>query len=174
VTFQLLATALVLLGSVVSTAQIMIDNPQHLDIPEQRAQVLHNIICRVVAEEFHIRGGKVEGPVVLILGEQKEQSTADEFNRVYTIYLERWDEATFAISDIRLAVQRMVFRNHWERMAREVVRRAEQVSPVVADSMRPASNAGLATRPKANNCMAIRNFRWKRPAVRAQSQPSEQ
>jgi hypothetical protein len=61
VTFQLLATALVLLGSVVSTAQIMIDNPQHLDIPEQRAQVLHNIICRVVAEEFHIRGGKWRG-----------------------------------------------------------------------------------------------------------------
>jgi hypothetical protein len=41
--------------SPLSLAQVAIQNPQHLAVPEQQVQTVHNIICRVVAEEFHVR-----------------------------------------------------------------------------------------------------------------------
>jgi hypothetical protein len=66
--FHLLGIAVALLTASLSMAQVTIQNPQHLDVPEQRVQMLHHIICRVVAEEFHGRGGKSDGPVTLNLG----------------------------------------------------------------------------------------------------------
>ncbi len=127
---------LIVLAASFCAAQVTIENPQHLDIPEQRVQVLHNIICRVVAEEFHVSASKVQGPVTLVIGERKDTSIANEFSGVYRIYVGHWDEATFATSDMRLSVLRMTFRDHWERMTREVVRRADQVAPVGVDNFR--------------------------------------
>jgi hypothetical protein len=49
-TFGLLASFL--------NAQVTIQNPQHLAIPEQRVQVLHYIVCRAVAEELHSERAK--------------------------------------------------------------------------------------------------------------------
>ena len=115
-------------------AQVTIQNRQHLEIPEHRLQILHNIVCRVVANEFHIQESKVQGPVTVVLGEQQERTVADEFNGVYTIYLEHWDETTFASSDIRLMIQRMAFRNNSEQMAREVIRRVDLLFPVGAEA----------------------------------------
>jgi len=46
---------LTLLLSSFGNAQMKIENPNRLDLPEQRVRMLHNIICRVVAEEFRIR-----------------------------------------------------------------------------------------------------------------------
>lgn len=121
---------LISLGS----AQVTIKNPQHLDVPEQRVQMLHRIICRVVAEEFHIAEREAEGPVTLLLGEEHERTVVDERNG--HIYLHRWDEAAFAISDTELAVQRMLSRHRFERIAREVIRRANKIAPVNANAAR--------------------------------------
>ena len=146
-TFGLLASFL--------NAQVTIQNPQHLEIPEQRVQVLHNIVCRVVAEEFHIRESKVQGPVTVVLGERQERTVADEFNGIYTIYLEHWDETTFASSDIRLTIQRMAFRNYSEQMAREVIRRVDLLFPLSADRLRTTTKHGPLTPPNpAGNCVS--------------------
>jgi len=136
-----------------SLAQVLIQNPQRLEISEQRAQLLHNIVCRVVAEEFHVHENKVQGQVTVVLGEPAEHSAADEIDGVYKIYLEHWDEANFAISDMRLAVQRMVFRHHWERMAREVIRRVDLTTPVSTIGLHAANGSTVrsnsATRDKS-------------------------
>ena len=141
-------------------AQVTIQNPQHLEIPEHRVQILHNIVCRVVAEEFHIQESKVQGPVTVVLGEQQERTVADEFSGVYTIYLEHWDERTFASSDVRLMIQRMAFRNHSEQMAREVIRREELLFQVGADRLRTTSKQAPLPPPNAaGSCMsAIRDL----------------
>ena len=120
----------------VSTAQVNIKNPRNLDVPEQRVQVLHRVICRVVAEEFHIRGRGVEGTVTLWLGEERQRTVVDERNGTFDIYLRRWDEAEFAISDTELAVQRMLSRDRFERIAREVIRRVNKTAPVNANALR--------------------------------------
>jgi hypothetical protein len=46
------------LSGLLGEAQITVENPRHLDLPEQRAQMLYQIICHVVAEELHLRGSK--------------------------------------------------------------------------------------------------------------------
>jgi len=150
-TFGLLASSL--------HAQVTIQNPQHLEIPEQRAQVLHNIVCRVVAEDFHIRESNVQGPVTVVLGERQEHIVADEFNGVYTIYLEHWDETTFASSDVRLTILRMAFRNHSEQMAREVIRRVDLLFPLSADRLRTTSKHGPPPPPnQAGNCVSVHDW----------------
>ena len=120
----------------VSTAQVTIKNPRNLDVPEQRVEMLHRIICRVVAEEFHISGKEVEGPVTLFLGEEREHTVVDESNGSYDIYLHRWDEAGFAISDTELSVQRILSRDRFRRIAREVIRRVNKAGPVNANALR--------------------------------------
>ena len=115
---RLHAIPLTILFSSLSTAQVMVQNSQHLEIPEQRAQILHATVCRVVAEEFHIRRAKPEGPLVLVLGEESQRSETDELHRVYTIYLNRWDERIFVVADLRLAVQRIT-RDRLDEMARK-------------------------------------------------------
>ncbi|MGA8439864.1 MAG: hypothetical protein WB762_10370 [Candidatus Sulfotelmatobacter sp.] len=119
-----------------SRAQVAIQNPQHLPIPEQQVETLHHIICRVVAEEFHAGQGRPEGSVILVLGEDQERTIADVAKGTFTIYLKHWDEATFAISDMQLTVQRVVSHDRWERMAREVIRRDRQITPISANALK--------------------------------------
>ena len=133
---------LTLLLSSSGNAQIKIENPNHLDLPEQQVRMLHNIICRVVAEEFRIRGGKLEGPVTLIVGNGKAHGLADEVNGEFTIYLDHWDEPVFAMADMRLAVQRTLTQDRWNRMAREIIHRMNDVSPVTADKLRKSHSNG--------------------------------
>src|SRR5215469_14116095 len=123
----------------VGTAQVTIENPRNLAVPEQRVQVLHRVISRVVAEEFHIRGSEVEGTVTLWLGEERERTVVDERSGTFNIYLKRWDEVEFAISDTELAIQRMLSRDRFERIAREVIRRVDKTAPVNADALRGKS-----------------------------------
>jgi hypothetical protein len=113
-------------------AQLKVENPQHLEFEEDRAQVLHRIICRVVADELHLRESKTELPVTLVLGEPEERIRVDEDGIPRKLYLKRWDEASFAISDMQLVMQRAVIHDHWQRMMNEVIRRWKQVAPVPA------------------------------------------
>lgn len=122
-------------------AQVAIENPHCVEVPVQRVQVVHQIICRVVAEEFHVDAEKVDCRLNLVLGEETERSSADDTNGIYTVYLAHWDEATFAISDMRLAVQRMVSRHRWQHMTREIIRRVDQLEPVDAQSFQKSTHA---------------------------------
>ena len=125
-----------LLLSSFGNTQIKIGNPKHLDLPEQQVRMLHNIICRVVAEEFRVRGDKLDGPVTLVVGNGKAHGLADDVNDEVTIYLDHWDEPVFAMADMRLAVQRKLTPDRWDRMAREIIHRMNEVSPIIADKLR--------------------------------------
>jgi len=96
-------------------AQVTIQNPQHLPVPEQQVQALHNIICRVVVEDLHVgRGG------YLAVSSRCWVKTArlpllTRQNGIFTVYLKQWDEATFAMADLQLIVQAIVLRDRWLR-----------------------------------------------------------
>jgi hypothetical protein len=153
--FCLRLLALILLAGTICAAQVTIQNPQHLEIPEQRVQALHRVICRAVADEFHVRGGRVEGPVLLVLRTGKEITVADEANGLYTIYLDHWDELTFTVSDLRLAVQRMVSSDRWQRMVEGVIHRVGKMSPVDAHALRNSHEHGSLSAPnELNNCIS--------------------
>ena len=132
------------------TAQVTIQNPKHREVPEQRAQMLHQIVCRVVSDELHLHRDKATLPVILILGEPEQRIVADEDAGTFRIYLKRWDEPSFAISDLQLVLQRAMVRKHWQPMVTEVVRRFQQVAPVRSEELnatsRPA-HPSAATRP---------------------------
>jgi hypothetical protein len=70
-------------------AQITIQNPQHLPVPEQQVQALHNIVCRVVAEDLHVHRGGLPSRVILVLGQDREVTVSDQANENFTIYLKQ-------------------------------------------------------------------------------------
>jgi len=133
---HLYAVIVMILVGPLSMAQVTIQNPQRLPVSQQQVEMLHHTISRVVAEEFHVRQNRAVGSVILVLGEDRERIIADAATGTFTIYLKRWDAATFAISDMQLTVQRVVSRDRWERMAREVIRRANQITPIPADGLK--------------------------------------
>jgi hypothetical protein len=121
---------LALLGSSATRAQITIKNPKHLSVPDNKPQVLFRMACQQVADEFHIVDpAKLQFPVTVVLGEASRY-TADEETQAYTIYLERWDDVRFVSSVVMLAAHRLVTRERYKKMVLEILRRADQVTPV--------------------------------------------
>jgi hypothetical protein len=142
---------LILLLSCLGWSQVTVENSRNLDIPEERVQTLHNIVCRAVAEELRVRAQEACGSVTVFLGEAKEGLVADELNGVFTVYLDHWDEASFAMADMRLSVQRLgLSRDRWTRMAREIIKRLNRVTPVSAPDLarvQGASRVSTSKRP---------------------------
>jgi len=139
--FQFVAFTLVLLTGKLLAAQITGENPQKLEWPEQRAQMLHRIICGVVGKDLHLRGKNAQFPVTLVLGEQQQRIVADEDKGIFKIYLKQWDEPSFAVSDLQVVLQRGMVRKYWQPMVSEVVRRFQQVAPVSADDLSGSSRS---------------------------------
>src|ERR1700745_1893132 len=96
-------------------AQVTIKNPNHLDVPEQKVQILFHTTCQVVAREFNLHRGELKFPLVLVLGDPNERYTSDEEHQLYTVYLFRWNEVQFTTSSMRLALQRMVDQSRRDR-----------------------------------------------------------
>jgi hypothetical protein len=114
----------------------MVRNPSRLPLPDNKPQVLLNMACRVVADEFHVRdAAALDFPLILVLGEPFHY-TADDENQLYTIYLDRWDDTMFASSAVMLASHRAVTKDRYRKMVVEILRRANQVGPVQADDLR--------------------------------------
>jgi hypothetical protein len=125
-------SCLALLGSSASPAQIIIKNPKHLSVPDNKPQVLFRMACQQVAEEFHIVDpAKLQFPVTVVLGEASRY-TADEDAQVYTIYLERWDDVRFVSSVVMLAAHRVVTREQYKKMVLETLRRANEIMSMQA------------------------------------------
>jgi hypothetical protein len=110
--------------------QVTIKNPYHLPVPEQEVQMLLNTTCQVVAREFHVRERDVDFPVVLVLGDPDERFTSDEDRQLYSVYLYRWNQAQFALSSMRLAVQHMVTQTRRDRMVREILKRYSSIDTI--------------------------------------------
>jgi hypothetical protein len=132
--------ALFLLVNSLTFAQLAIDNPKHLDVPEEKARVLLKMARRAVATEFHSRDhSKAEFDLRLVLGEREEHYGFDEQTGIPTLYLQQWDETKFTNAAIRFAVQKSIARNREEQMISEILRRAGQVTSIPANQLRGAT-----------------------------------
>jgi hypothetical protein len=116
-------------------AQVTIKNPNHLDVPEQKVQILFHTTCQVVAREFHLQRGELKFPLVLVLGDPNERYTSDEEHQLYTVYLFRWNEVQFTTSSMRLALQRMVDQSRRDRLVREILKRSGGIDTVAISSL---------------------------------------
>ncbi len=131
---------------------LTIANPKHLDVPQERAKVLLIETCRVVAKEFHVRDSSdVEYSLTLVIGEHDEGYGIDKQGNI-TLYLQQWSERRFVGWATRLAILSLANRDREDRLAKEILRRADRTLPVSKNALvghdgspQPASLTGVET-----------------------------
>ena len=126
----------ILLVNSATHAQVSVVNPKHLEVSAERARVLVNTACSVVSEEFRQSNtSELRFETVLVLGPGEEHYTVDEKKNTYTVFLNRWDERTFATLAMRFCVQRFAAsrENH---LVQEIFRRVNRIGPVSVESLR--------------------------------------
>ena len=130
-------TALLLLGSSLVRAQLVIENPKHLEVPEQQAQAVFLTTMRVMEKEFHSQGA-LENTfrMRLVLGEKPERFTIDDASGNGTVYMERWNEGKFAVTAMRLSIQHLLVPERQKRMLEEIVRHTHEIVPVTVSQLR--------------------------------------
>jgi hypothetical protein len=130
---------LIVFANSLAFAELTIDNPRHLAVPEEKARVLLRLACRAIAKEFHSREqSKAELDFRLVLGEKDEYYGIDEHTGVPTVYLQQWNETKFTSAAIRLAVQKSIDRNREERMIFDILQHSEQIVAIPANKLRGA------------------------------------
>lgn len=141
------AAALLVIAVSWLRAEMVIENPKHLDVPEEQAQAVFLTTCRVLENEFH-QPGALEDKfrVKLVLGQTPERFTIDDPNGNGTVYLERWNEAKFAASTMRLGIQHLLAPERQLRMVQDIVRRAHEIAPVSAKALGKQSTPSAAPR----------------------------
>ena len=129
--------AVVMSASFPSSAQLTIQNPHHLPVPEQKASVLMSTAGRVIAEHFAVaNGGERQFRLTLVLGSSDEHYTVEGDKGAYTLFLQRWDESKFTLAVTNLAIQRLVVNDRLASLVSEILRRSDQVTPVPAAQLR--------------------------------------
>ncbi|MBI3477986.1 MAG: hypothetical protein HY010_19810 [Acidobacteria bacterium] len=130
------ATLVVLSISQLVSAQVRVEGNAP-DLPLAKVDAIYETAFRVVAQEFHLPDGSRDRvPVTLVLGDRDEGVTGDEVQKIYTIYMQRWDEVRFALATSRIAVQHLVSDERKNRMVEDILRRANRIAPVSAHLMR--------------------------------------
>jgi hypothetical protein len=118
--------------------------------------VLLSTACRVVAEDFHAQDpSEVVYPLTLVLGVKDEHWTEDEEGHAYTLYLNDWNEAKFAVAAMRLALQRLITRDRRKQLMKEILRRSDQIAPIAASKLhgsRSAADRSLWSDNQGDNC----------------------
>jgi len=126
-----------LLASSSLCAQLTIENPKKLNVPESQVQALFVNINHVMESEFH-SPGTLQGRfrVRLVLGEQQERFTIDDPDGNGTIYMEHWDEGKFTVSTMRLALQHLMGPDRQKKLLGEIGRRMRETAPITAAQLR--------------------------------------
>ncbi len=104
-------------------------NPLHLEVSEQKIQILFKATCKIVAKEFHVKSN-FDFPLILVLGDPNPRYAIDEENHTFRIYLDHWNEVQFATSAMRLAVHHLVPPRKREELVRQILRQSDQIAPV--------------------------------------------
>jgi len=139
---------LIVLANSLAFAELTIDNPKHLDVPEEKARVLLRLACRAIAKEFHSREQlKAEFDFRLVLGEKDERYGINEQTGGSTLYLQEWNETKFTTAAIRLAMQKSIDRTREERMIFDILHRSEQVVSIPANKL--LGDAGVSRKSQA-------------------------
>lgn len=118
--------------SVIAQAQVVIRNPQNLDVPQGKVNVIYTTTLRVLSETFDVGEISELYPVTLTLGADDERYVEDEDNKVDAVYLKAWDEKKFAISVMRLALEHLVNRECRNALVSEILTRSDVIAPVPA------------------------------------------
>lgn len=138
-------TCLLVLASTFVRAQLTIENPKKLEVPEQQAQTLFLNINRVMEAEFHSPGNlENQFRVRLVVGEADERFTIDDAYGNGTVYLSRWNAGRFAVSTMRLAVQHLLGPDRQKKMLKEVMERTRATAPVSVGQLKKEGSPVLA------------------------------
>jgi hypothetical protein len=123
--------ALLVFASSFLRAQLTIENPKHVEVPEQQAQALFLVTQRVMESEFHSPGSlENRFRMRLVLGQAPEHFTVDDAQGNGTLFLEKWDDGKFAVAAMRLAVQHLLGPERQQKMLQEIRKRTSEVAPV--------------------------------------------
>jgi len=153
---RLILTVVTILFCSVSFAQLSIQNPKHLNIPENEARALLRMSCRAVAHELHLRESSTpELEMQLILGDREEGFGYDAHTGVPTLFLQEWNEKKFVTAATSFAVQRSISQPRQEQIVSDVLHRHQQSAPISAAQLHKfaASESGLAVQPK-DDCLS--------------------
>lgn len=119
----------------IASAQVVIIQ-NGIAVPEDRVHAIYSATCRVVADEFQLkRSSDLRFPITLVLGDKNERVIGDELHQTYFIYMDRWNEALFAASTSRLALQHMLTQERKTKIVAEILRRAHRSAPVTYQSL---------------------------------------
>jgi len=131
----------------VSTA-LIVQNPLHLYVSEDRAKVLLHATCRVLQKEYRLRHSLENAfRLKLVLGEPDERVIfapvgddkgvlPTESSRLPTIYMQQWDEAKFVTASLRVAVWEIVNDKDEVRIVQQILNQAAAESPISVQALR--------------------------------------
>ncbi len=130
------AVVMVLLSGTSARAQLNVVNPENLDVPQARAEILYREACRMVAEQFHIRKrAQIEFPVTLHIGQNDtDASRIDQNTGSYAVHMTYWDESAFVSRVITLCLFRLLPDSRRWKLIAKTRGRADALSSVVSVS----------------------------------------
>jgi hypothetical protein len=118
-------------------AQVTIENPKNLPIKEEEVNLLYTMVCQQVAENFQVRDYKrLESPLTVVLGEDREGYWIDHLNGAATIHLQKWDEARFASAAVMIAVDHLLSNDQFREVVVKTLKRFWNTSPVTVSEAR--------------------------------------
>src|SRR6266481_683229 len=120
----------------VQAAQVTIENPKKLPVQEEEVNLLYTIVCRQVAQDFHVPNYKnLESPLTLVLGEDRERYVIDHLG-AGTIYLLQWDEAHFASAAVRITFHHVLSSGQFQEEVKNVLTRFSKIVPETISAAR--------------------------------------
>lgn len=144
--------------------QVTIENPKNLPVTEEQVSLLYTMICQEVAKTYHIHDyRKLERPLTLVLGEDRERYAVDSAG-MGSIYLRKWDEKSFAACAAKLAVHNVLSSEQFSVVVLKTLERYRNTRPITVSEARTyakdnasegetnrAKNAGEATGDRPNH-----------------------
>jgi len=123
---------MILLSGTRARAQLDVVNPDSIDIPQARAEILYQQACRIVAEQFHVhKRAQIEFPVTLRIGEDEEDLTrVDSSAGAYVVHITSWNESAFVSRVITLCLFRLLPDSRRRQLIAQARGRADALSGV--------------------------------------------
>ncbi len=133
VVMRMLASfVLLLILALPASAQVIIQNPKKLPVPEARVSLIYDVVRQLVFEEVKPAGGKPVGlKLTLSLAVRPEFGyLTSEENRTAEVFLAEWDEARFSYAVMALALQQSLPQKRRSQILQEAQRRVNLLAPV--------------------------------------------
>jgi hypothetical protein len=130
---RLLLILLLPMFGATGVGQISVQNKTSATVPIDRAWVIYQTACQVVAEQFHVRRPTdLQVPFTLNVGSTESGVQYDSGAGRYEINLSTWSENTFAFAALRLTLQRLSSLHRGSELLTETLKRADRKLPWVA------------------------------------------